>query len=88
MEQFNLRLSLSSPCAFLQLSCFVSEKRHIARIHLPDNNCAIAKFTMKAMLIPVGLNELLCCSAFVRRAERLSLLCGNVIADWKRHVFS
>jgi hypothetical protein len=30
-----------------------------ARINPPDNNCASDKLTMKAMLIPVGLNELL-----------------------------
>ncbi len=43
---------------------------------------------MKEMLSPFRLNELLCCSSYVRRAERLSFLCDNAIADAECHVLS
>jgi hypothetical protein len=36
---------------------------------------------MKSKLIPLRFNELLCWSASVRRAERLSFPGGNLIAD-------
>jgi hypothetical protein len=40
--------------------------RHNARINPPDNNIASAKFSMRAMLTPVGFNELLCTDDFVQ----------------------
>jgi hypothetical protein len=43
---------------------------------------------MKDSLARVGLNELLCWSAMCRRAERLRVLGGNVIADAECHAFS
>jgi hypothetical protein len=43
---------------------------------------------MREMLSRVGFNELLCWSAFLRRAERLILLSCDVIADDECHVLS
>jgi hypothetical protein len=43
---------------------------------------------MKIKLILLRLNELLCCSSLLRRAERLSFPGGNLIADIECHVFS
>jgi hypothetical protein len=38
----------------------------IARINPPDNNCATDKLTMKAALFPVGFNEEIDRSRFIR----------------------
>jgi hypothetical protein len=43
---------------------------------------------MTSMLIPLAFNELLCCSSFIRRAERRSFLGRNLIADSECHVLS
>jgi hypothetical protein len=53
-----------------------------ARIHATY----VAASNMKKMLSPLRFNELLCCSASFRRAERPTLSTGCVIADIECHV--
>ncbi len=72
----------------MRLDCLVSRSVSNARINRARRTADRFKFSMKAALFALRLNELLCCSTSFRRAERLSFLGGNLIADAECHALS